>query len=158
MLWLGYVRNSIQFLVTGMIIGFGFGILIPTCQAAINQLIKSNERGAANSTYLISYDLGIGVGSRIIGFLSDKVSLGEIYRYTIFLIILAAGIFVIKAIPHYHVTDRMADLSLDSSYNSVSDTSDPDSKNAIQRGSCLGADQNFEACADRRRILLCFHL
>jgi predicted MFS family arabinose efflux permease len=102
MLWLGYARNPMQFLAAGMVSGFGFGILMPTCQAAINNLVKPDERGAANSTYLISYDLGVGVGSLIIGFLSDKVSLGEIYRYTIFLILLSAGIFMLKAIPHYH--------------------------------------------------------
>ena len=100
-LWLGYAMNPMQFLAAGTISGFGFGILMPTCQAAVNNLVKPNERGAANSTYLISYDLGVSVGSLIIGFLSDKVSLGEIYRYAVFLIILSACIFMFKAIPHY---------------------------------------------------------
>ena len=102
MLWLGYAGNPMQFLLAGMMSGFGFGILMPTCQAAVNSMVKSNERGTANSTYLMSYDLGVGVGSLIIGFLSDKVSLGDIYRYTVFLIVLAAGIFMLTAIPHYH--------------------------------------------------------
>jgi len=102
MLLLGYARNPVQFLAAGMISGFGFGIVMPTSQAAINCLVKSTERGAANSTYLISYDLGVGAGSLIIGFLSDTVSLGEIYRYTVVLIVLAAGIFMLHALPHYH--------------------------------------------------------
>ena len=102
MLWLGYACNPTHFLVAGVINGFGFGILMPTSQAAINNLVKSTERGAANSTYLFSYDLGIGAISLIIGFLLDKVSLAEIYRYCVFLIILSAAIFVLKAIPHYH--------------------------------------------------------
>lgn len=99
--WLGYAGTPIQFLVAGMFNGLGFGVLMPTGQAAINSLVKPSERGAANSTYLFSYDLGIGVGSLIIGFLLDTVSLGEIYRYSVFLIILSAGIFVLKAMPHY---------------------------------------------------------
>jgi len=57
---------------------------MPTCQAAVNSMVKSGERGAANSTYLFSYDLGIGVGSLVIGFLLDKVSLEVIYRYSYF--------------------------------------------------------------------------
>ena len=107
-LWLGYAGNSTQFLVAGVINGFGFGILMPTGQAAINNLVKSSERGAANSTYLFSYDLGIGAISLIIGFLLDKVSLAEIYRYSTLLIMLAAIIFVFKAIPHYYhnIRDR----------------------------------------------------
>jgi MFS family permease len=100
-LWLGYAMNPMQFLAAGTISGFGFGILMPTCQAAVNNLVKPSERGAANSTYLTSYDLGVSVGSLIIGFLSDKVSLGEIYRYITFLVILSACIFMFKAIPHY---------------------------------------------------------
>jgi MFS family permease len=100
--WLGYAWNPTQFLLAGIISGVGFGILMPTCQTAINNLVDSRERGSANSTYLISYDLGIGVGSLLVGFLSDKVTIGEIYGYTALLIILSAGIFVLKAIPHYH--------------------------------------------------------
>jgi MFS family permease len=101
-LWLGYAPSPTQFLVAGVINGFGFGILMPTGQAAINNLVKSSERGAANSTYLFSYDLGVGAISLIIGFLLDKVSLAAIYRYSVFLIILSACIFVFKAIPHYN--------------------------------------------------------
>jgi len=101
MLWLGYATSPAQFLLAGMINGLGFGILMPTCHAAINSLVKSSERGAANSTYLISYDLGVGAGSLIIGSLSDMISLGIIYRYAALLIILSAGMFVFKAIPYY---------------------------------------------------------
>jgi MFS family permease len=104
MLSLGYAKNPAQFLAAGMISGFGFGIVMSTCQAAINSLVKSSERGAANSTYLTFYDLGAGTGSFIIGFLSDRISLAEIYQYTALLIVLSAGIFVFKAIPHYHRT------------------------------------------------------
>ncbi len=102
MLWLGFAINPMQFLVAGMVNGLGFGTLTSTCQTAVNSLVKPNERGAANATYMVSYDLGAGVGSLLIGLLSDKVSIGEIYRYTTVLIILSAGIFMLKAIPHYH--------------------------------------------------------
>jgi MFS family permease len=101
-LWLGYATNPGQFLVAAMICGLGFGILMPTSQAAVNALATSNERGVANSTYLTSYDLGVGVSSFLVGFLSDTVTLGEIYRYCTVLIIASAGIFMLKAIPHYH--------------------------------------------------------
>jgi len=99
--WLGYADNAMQFLAAGVINGFGFGILMPTCQAAINNLVKSGERGAANSTYLLSWDLGIGVGSLIIGFLFDRLSLGDIYRYSTILIAISTCVFVLIAIPHY---------------------------------------------------------
>ncbi len=99
--YLGHAWNPAQFLAAGVINGFGFGILMPTCQAAVNSLVDPGERGAANSTYLVSYDLGMGVGSLLVGFLADKITLGEIYGYTSFLILLSACIFVVVAIPHY---------------------------------------------------------
>jgi MFS family permease len=102
MLCLGYAGNPTQFLAAGIMNGFGFGILLPTHQAAINNLVGPRERGAANSTYLVSYDLALGVASLLVGFLSDKISLGDIYAYSLFLVILSAGIFVFKAYPHYH--------------------------------------------------------
>jgi len=99
--YLGHAWNPTQFLVAGVINGFGFGILMPTCQAAINNLVDPRERGAANSTYLVSYDLGMGAGSLLVGFLADKVTLGAIYGYTSFLILLSGCIFVLLAVPHY---------------------------------------------------------
>jgi MFS-type transporter involved in bile tolerance (Atg22 family) len=44
----------------------------------------------------------MGVGSLLVGFLADRVTLGEIYGYTSLLIVLSAGIFLLVAIPHYH--------------------------------------------------------
>lgn len=99
---LGYAGKPIQFLMAGMICGLGFGVLMPTGQAAINNLVVSCERGAANSTYLMSYDLGIGISSLVIGFLFHKIPLAQIYRYTPWVVALAALIFVFIAIPHYH--------------------------------------------------------
>lgn len=106
MLWLGFAEDAMQFLVAGGICGLGFGTVMPTCQAGVNSLVKSSETGAANSTYLISYDLGVAVGSFLIGFLSDRVPLAHIYRYTTFLILLSAGIFILKALPYYHLKRR----------------------------------------------------
>lgn len=99
--YLGHAWNPTQFLVAGVINGLGFGILMPTCQAAVNSLVDPGERGAANSTYLVSYDLGMGVGSLLVGFLADRITFGEIYGYTSFLILLSACLFVVVAIPHY---------------------------------------------------------
>ena len=101
MLWLGYTSSSVQFLLAGIVAGFGFGILMPTCQAAINTIVGSDERGAANATYMISYDLGLGAGVFVIGLASERVSLGEIYRYAVFPIALSAALFMLHAIPHY---------------------------------------------------------
>ncbi len=102
MLWIGYAANPVQFLLAGMVSGFGFGTLMPTSQAAINVLVGPDERGAANSTYMTSYDLGVGVASLAVSLLLSRVSLGQIYRYGALLILLSWGIFLLRAIPHFH--------------------------------------------------------
>ena len=43
--WLGYAWSPAQLLVSGVIAGLGFGMLMPTCQAAINSLVDPGERG-----------------------------------------------------------------------------------------------------------------
>jgi predicted MFS family arabinose efflux permease len=101
-IWLGLARNQTEFLMAGMLAGFGFGTLMPTGQAQVNNLVEPGERGAANSTYFFSYDLGIGAGALLAGILSSKVSLSHLYTYSSSLITIAAAIFFVKAIPHYH--------------------------------------------------------
>jgi MFS family permease len=100
--WLGLARNQTEFVIAGMLAGLGFGTLMPTGQTQVNNLVKQAERGAANSTYFFSYDLGIGAGALLAGFLSGKMSLGHLYTYSSSLVLVAAAIFFIKAIPHYH--------------------------------------------------------
>jgi MFS family permease len=99
--WLGLVRNQTEFIVAGMVAGLGFGTLMPTGQTQVNNLVEPAERGAANSTYFFSYDLGIGAGALFAGFLSGKTSLGLLYLYSSSLVLVAAAIFLFVAIPHY---------------------------------------------------------
>jgi len=99
--WLGLAATPLQFLGAGVVSGFGFGILMPTCQAAVNDLVSFAERGAANSTYLVSYDLGAGVGVLLIGFLAERIPLGGVYASCFFPILVSAGIFTFAALPHY---------------------------------------------------------
>jgi len=106
MLWLGYAWSPAQFLAAGAVGGLGFGMLLPAAQAAINAIVDANERGAANSTYLISYDLGIGISSLAIGSLLTRVSLAVIYRCSALLIVLSAAMFILMAIPHYNRSRR----------------------------------------------------
>jgi MFS family permease len=102
LLSLGYATNAWHFLFAGTTSALGFGILMPTGQAAVNTLVKPHERGAANSTYLTSYDLGVGVASLAAGFLAQKISLDVIYRCAVLPIILSSFMFVLKALPHYY--------------------------------------------------------
>jgi len=71
-----FAPNFIGYHVTAVIIGLGFGIIMPTFQAMVNNLVLPDRRGAANSTYFTSFDLGIGVGMVLTGIISEQIGLG----------------------------------------------------------------------------------
>ncbi len=54
--------NAVGYYGSAILIGLGNGHLWPACQNMIISMAHHNERGTANSTILISWDVGIGLG------------------------------------------------------------------------------------------------
>ncbi|MCS7280152.1 MAG: MFS transporter [Desulfobacterota bacterium] len=109
-LTLSFSHGIFSFSISGILSGAGFGILMPTCQAAINAISRPNERGSANSTYFLSYDLGIGLSSFIVGHLLDTATVAEVYRIFSFIIPFAAIPFFLFALPRFHMKKGIAKL------------------------------------------------
>lgn len=63
--------NEWGFYGSALLLGLGNGHMWPAFQNMIIKLAHHNERGTANSTILISWDIGIGVGVIIGGFLTE---------------------------------------------------------------------------------------
>ena len=82
--------NNISFVVSAILSGYAFGGLEPSLQAMAVNSSSLDRRGSANSTFLCAYDIGIGVGGFLAGFLIDLVG----YKY-MFLIISIANIISI---------------------------------------------------------------
>lgn len=78
---IGWLNNAIGFHVAAFVLGFGFGVLMPTFQAMANHGVTPERRGAANSTFLTFLDLGIGFGMFIFGILIEWLG----YAHTFFL-------------------------------------------------------------------------
>lgn len=72
---LALIRNSWGYYTAALIIGLGNGVVWPTFQAMVNNIVPSNRRGAANSTLFMSMDLGMGLGMVIAGLISQKYSI-----------------------------------------------------------------------------------
>lgn len=98
-LWL--LPNSIGFHIAALIIGLGFGIVMPTFQAMINNLVKPDRRGAANSTYFTSFDLGIGIGMVLTGIISEKLGLRNAYLISSVIISVALIVFLTYSYRYY---------------------------------------------------------
>ncbi len=76
---LGLVINTEAFMIAGFLLGLGSGIVFPTFQAMVNNLVSPQRRGAANSTLFSGLDLGIGLGMLITGFLAHRIGLPRTY-------------------------------------------------------------------------------
>lgn len=89
-----FIPNSIGFHSAAVIIGLGFGIVMPTFQAMINNLVKPDRRGAANSTFFTSFDLGIGIGMILTGIISEHLGLGNAFLISSLIISVALIVFL----------------------------------------------------------------
>lgn len=56
--------------ITAILYGIGFGSAQPVLQAATINLVAPEKRGIANASFFTAFDLGIGLGSIILGLVS----------------------------------------------------------------------------------------
>ena len=64
---LSQAQTSFWFLGAGMLIGLGYGTLIPSFQTIAISAAPNHRRGSATATYFSFFDSGIGFGSFILG-------------------------------------------------------------------------------------------
>jgi MFS family permease len=65
---LSQVQHGIVLLFAGALIGIGFGTFQSSAQTIAVNLAPRNRVGLATSTYYVFYDLGIGIGPFVLGF------------------------------------------------------------------------------------------
>lgn len=96
-----FVPHSLGYHITAVIIGLGFGIIMPTFQAMVNNIVAPDRRGAANSTYFTCFDLGIGLGMVLTGFVSEQIGLGKAFLISSAIIVLALLLFILYSYKQY---------------------------------------------------------
>jgi MFS family permease len=100
-LLLGSIINPVVFIATACLIGLGSGVVFPTFQAMVNNLVTPHRRGAANSTLFSGLDLGIGLGMLLTGYLAHGIGLPRTYLIYGLLNVVALAYFIFFALPHY---------------------------------------------------------
>lgn len=95
--------TSDLFLVIALLQGVAFGTMFPAFNTLFVNLAANNQRGTATSTYLTSWDVGIGIGLMAGGAIAQALG-GFSYAYLVgaFLTILSAVYFFVKAGPHFN--------------------------------------------------------
>lgn len=96
------VACTIVFFVIALLLGIGFGIMFPAYNTLFVNLAPNNQRGTATSTYLTSWDVGIGIGMLTGGYIAEVSTFGKAYLFGACLTIISALYFNGKVTPHYH--------------------------------------------------------
>ncbi|KAB7705282.1 MFS transporter [Bacillus aerolatus] len=89
---LSQTETALVFLVAAGMIGVGWGTLFPSFQTIAIQEAPLKKKALATATFLSIYDLGIGVGSFIIGLAVTGMSFSALYFYCAIYVLF--GLFV----------------------------------------------------------------
>ena len=99
MLLLAFADGLPTLLVSGFLYGAGFGGAQTTMQSLSVMNAPSDRFGAANGTFFIGFDIGIGFGALLAGTLCDYFGFSNMYLICSVFILLA-GALVLKFRPH----------------------------------------------------------
>lgn len=87
------VHNVFAFYAMALLCGVAFGSMVPAFQTLFVNMAHHNQRGTANSTYLTSFDVGIGSGMLLGGFIASFSDMATAY--------LVSGVLSFISIPYY---------------------------------------------------------
>ena len=90
------------FFLIALMLGIGFGIMFPAYNTLFVNLAPNSQRGTATSTYLTSWDVGIGIGMLAGGYIAEISTFDKAYLFGACLTIVSTFYFHLKVAPHYH--------------------------------------------------------
>ncbi|MDR3118664.1 MAG: MFS transporter [Mediterranea sp.] len=93
---------TVLFFTVALLLGIGFGTMFPAFNSLFVNLAPHNKRGTATSTYLTSWDVGIGIGLTAGGYLAQYTSFDITYLFGACLTASAIVLFSLKVTPHFH--------------------------------------------------------
>ena len=96
-----FMETALHFLLAGFLFGLGYGILQPLFQSFVTGTSPAQKRGAANATYLLSYDIGIGIGSLVMGFFQESIGISKGMALTVVSYIVGGLIYVLYVDNYY---------------------------------------------------------
>lgn len=73
------VHESWIFFACALMIGIGYGVGVPAFQCLFVNVAPHHMRGTATSTYLTSFDIGVGIGMLSAGFIASHAGLAAAY-------------------------------------------------------------------------------
>ncbi len=93
---------TIVFFSVALLLGVGFGIMFPAYNTLFVNLAPNSQRGTATSTYLTSWDVGIGIGMLTGGYIAEVSTFDKAYLFGACLTIVSMLYFNGKVAPNDH--------------------------------------------------------
>lgn len=97
---MAFVPNTVTFLVAAVFAGYGFGGLEPALQSMAVHIAPPERRGSANSTFLCAYDIGIGLGGGIAGYLISGLGFKWMFAILSFANVVSVILYVVWGRKH----------------------------------------------------------
>ena len=98
---LSFLSTGVHLLAAGFFFGLGYGILQPLFQSFVTGTTPAPKRGVANATYMLSYDIGIGIGSLLMGFMQESLGLSVGFALTAIAYVIGALVYVVYVDRYY---------------------------------------------------------
>ena len=89
------------FFLIALLLGIGFGTMFPAYNTLFVNLAPNNQRGTATSTYLTSWDVGIGIGILSGGYIGEISTFKMAYFFGAILTVVSLFYFTFKVTPHF---------------------------------------------------------
>ena len=92
----------VLFFTIALLLGVGFGIMFPAYNTLFVNLAPNSQRGTATSTYLTSWDVGIGIGMMLGGYVAEVTTFKTAYLCGAILTVISFFYFRCQVTPHFH--------------------------------------------------------
>jgi MFS family permease len=99
---IGMATDEPFFLTAAFITGIGNGIVMPTINTMVINMVPASKRGVANATFFSSIDIGIGLGAILLGYLADSFGLANMFIICALGLLFPMAYFYIFALKDYH--------------------------------------------------------
>ena len=99
--WFQEATLAIFYLIA-LLLGIGFGTMFPAYNTLFVNLAPNSQRGTATSTYLTSWDVGIGIGMVVGGYIAEISTFKMAYFAGALLTVLSLIFFIRIVGPHFH--------------------------------------------------------
>lgn len=107
LLLLYFTYNTATLLIAGFFYGLGYGIIQPSLQALAVSRVAEDKKGTANAMFFSSMDLGMALGSSILGVVANFTGYHKMYACSVLPILLLMMIYTFTFVANKQMDQTM---------------------------------------------------